>query len=91
MMQQCNIAPFLFLGGQMDNSWIFPELKSMRQTIERMIRHAVENAKGNSKWENVADDLIDAKLLIGAAIRIKEGPSAEALRWNLNNLQREIK
>ncbi|MFA7333510.1 MAG: hypothetical protein WC130_04360 [Kiritimatiellia bacterium] len=64
----------------MENLWIFPELKSMRGTIEKMIRHAVENAQGNGQWDHIADDLIDAKLKINAAIRVKEAPPCKKLK-----------
>jgi len=60
----------------MDRSWIFAELKSIRNTIERMIPHVVEHAKGNPRWDNVADDLIDAKHKLESAIKVKEGCSA---------------
>lgn len=57
----------------MKHSWIFPELNLMRGTIESMIRHAVEQAKDNRQWDSVADDLIDAKEKIGAALKVWEG------------------
>ena len=60
----------------MGESWIFPELIRMRNTMERMISYSVENAKNNQLWDGVADDLIDAKRKIIAAIKVKEGSCA---------------
>lgn len=56
----------------MEASWIFPELMIIRNMIKRIIPHAVEHAKGNPHWDNVADDLIDAQLKIEYAIKVKQ-------------------
>jgi hypothetical protein len=57
----------------MKHSWIFPQLMEMQSSLERMIRQAVEDAKENERWDLVADDLIDAKQKVEAALRVKEG------------------
>lgn len=57
----------------MENSWIFSELNGMKSAIERMINHALERVTDNPRWEQVADDLIDAKEKLTAALKVKEG------------------
>jgi ABC-type phosphate transport system ATPase subunit len=58
----------------MEKSWMWAEIKSMRESIKRMIPHVVERAaRGEHLWDQVADDLIDARDKLSAALKVQKG------------------